>query len=252
MPTSLPSSAHKLVQYLSNPENWDKNLNKAKRKDRLRIEETVEEFISSHSEYEKSNYWRETATECNDTPVGMILSSLMIFLVFLREKTQDPRTFLSRYSRLYYEELRRRFPNLGFCSCPKKGLKETRFSSSQFRNTVITTADNCCAIDGKGSRRVNPLYSSDLVRCGAASAPTARGYRLLALIYCMKESGKRSKSFLSSPAFEPNIALDAKGLPKVSTQAAKSEGINGVYLPHRGDAGRWNIPYISRRCETKY
>eukprot|EP00814_Leptocylindrus_danicus_P019186 CAMPEP_0116031566 /NCGR_PEP_ID=MMETSP0321-20121206/17632_1 /TAXON_ID=163516 /ORGANISM="Leptocylindrus danicus var. danicus, Strain B650" /LENGTH=599 /DNA_ID=CAMNT_0003506799 /DNA_START=76 /DNA_END=1875 /DNA_ORIENTATION=- len=214
----IPSSSHELMQFLCHRTDWKYE---TRREERPRIQRTVGEFIASHSGYEKSEYWRKIAEQSNDTPVGVILSSLLTFIVFLREKTQDPRIF-SNDAVLYYEELRRRFPDLGFCSSPVEGLRLVRSTSVQYINTVKMTLDNCCAIGGKGTSPAHPSYSNDLARLEAASAPTARGYKLIALLYCMSESGQNLMPFLSSPAFEPNIALSVDGLHQRRAFAPKN------------------------------
>uniref|UniRef100_A0A7S2NYD7 Uncharacterized protein n=1 Tax=Leptocylindrus danicus TaxID=163516 RepID=A0A7S2NYD7_9STRA len=236
----IPSSSHELMQFLCHRTDWKYE---TRREERPRIQRTVGEFIASHSGYEKSEYWRKIAEQSNDTPVGVILSSLLTFVVFLREKTQDPRIF-SNDAVLYYEELRRRFPDLGFCSSPVEGLRLVRSTSVQYINTVKMTLDNCCAIGGKGTNPAHPSYSNDLARLEAASAPTARGYKLIALLYCMSESGQNLMPFLSSPAFEPNIALSVDGLPCVSRHLKQPRGINDVHLPQKTDAGIWMIPFM--------
>ena len=166
----------------------------------------INEFIAYQTQQDPTQDWSSNKTwEATGDPMGRFLAIFSFWAVWKKVPTLSLLTLQAKDIRYAYEDLYRRFPHWTTHRSPAEGINFLKNRSPVYRDAL----NNLCRIFVNRTadiQRAHPLFLSDCRRFRECMAPTPTGYRNVALIYTLHESGARgiafTEAFMEDPRYD--------------------------------------------------
>ena len=175
-----------------------------------RMVRIVDEFLAFQTEQDPTKDWSDGNSwgDANNG-FGCFFSAFLLWAMWKRVPTLGYLCIMAHDMKAAYIEIRDRFPGWSSHANPSRGLQELKDHSSAFTATLKSIKR---IFIGKivDVKRANPMFLSDIRRFRECMSPTPVGFRNVALLYTMHESGARGITFTKSFALQPHYDEEEK------------------------------------------
>ena len=175
-----------------------------------RLENMVDEFLAYQTEQDPTKDWSDCKSwEDTNDGMGCFLSTYLLWAMWKKSSTLGYLTLMAHDMRSAYSEARRRFPSWCDIVNPSQGLQYVKERSVAYTATLKSIKRILIGrlIDVK---RANAMFLSDIRRFRDCMPPTATGFRDVALLYTMYETGARGITFTKCFPHEPHYDAETK------------------------------------------
>ena len=172
-----------------------------------RMENIVNEFLAYQAKQDSTRDWttKEAWEDTNDG-MGCFLAAFILWAMWKRRPTLGYLTLMAKDMKAAYTEARKRFP--GWCELvdPAEGVQYVKKRSVAY-TTALKSLNRIFIGRTADVKRANPMFLSDIRRFRDCMTPNPAGFRNVALLYVMHETGARGIAFTrggtGSPRYNP-------------------------------------------------